>query len=154
MRQLPSVMALSIVVVGLALTTACDDGAGGGPVATQKLDEDSGVLSDNDGLAPTIEHEEFTTPQPASQYVSIIATITDDSDILLVSLYYKTQVSTYFLPIGMNYQSNDQYIGSIPSADLGSAGMHYYIEAVDIYGNIGLLPSGAPNDYFKFDLVD
>ena len=106
-----------------------------------------------DDELPVIEHEEFTAPQSASQNVTITATITDDDAIFLAQIHYRTQVSTYFFTTSLNPQSLTDYVGSIPSEDLGSGGMHYYIEAVDTSGNIAVLPEGAPSEYFKFDLV-
>jgi len=144
---------MSITIALLLSMTACE-GSGGGGAQQQTEDQDTAIGGGVDNLAPSLEHTEVVSPQSASGYVSITATIFDENAIVNTAIYYRPQTSASWSSLGMTAQGPDVYIGTLGPAEMQSGGMHYYIEAVDQYGNVGTLPDGAPNDYFKFDLVE
>lgn len=117
---------------------------------------DKGEITDtaSDVAGPDIRHEGSATAWPMGTDYPVSAVITDDSGLLLVTLYYRRQTSASFDTRGMILSSEGFYSGVIPGEDQGSAGMHYYLEAVDTVGNTATLPAGAPNDFFRFNLVE
>lgn len=131
---------------------ACDGGGDG--TQTQEAEEQDTSLGGDDNISPLVEHDEVVSPQSASGNVSVTATITDENTIVNTAVYYRAQTSANWNSVGMAEQAPDIYVGTLTPGDLQSAGMHYYVEAVDQYGNTATLPDGAPNDYFKFDLVE
>jgi len=144
---------MSITIALILSLTACE-GAGGDGTQTRTEEEDTAVGGSSDNIAPALEHDEVVSPQSASGYVSVTATIFDDSAIVNTAVYFRPQINANWDSVGMTPQGPDVYIGTLGPDDMQSGGMHYYIEAVDQYGNVGTLPDGAPNDYFKFDLVE
>ena len=48
----------------------------------------------------------------------------------------------------------ERFTGFIPADELGSAGMHYYLVAVDSKNNETVYPEPAPDEYLKFDLAE
>jgi hypothetical protein len=133
----------------LLLPLACGDGT-----QTQQVQEDTAFVAGDDDIPPFIEHDPVSSPQSASGYVTVTATITDDSEIIGATLYFRRQVESAWSTTQMNPQGGDIYAGTITSDRMSSGGMHYYIEAIDQYSNIGDYPDGAPADYLKFDLVE
>ncbi len=136
----------------IAALLAC--ASGGGPATAGDEGEDTAFDDSEDRLAPTIEHTPVESPQSASGYVSVTATILDDSAIVNTTVYYRRQVEVSWSTVQMTGQGPDIYVGVLGPEELSSAGMHYYIEAVDQYGNVGTYPEGAPSDFLKFDLVE
>ena len=146
----------SLVILSVLL--ACESGTAsdgaGTPVDSGAGGDDTGLVILGDEAVPEITHVSVSSPQSAAGYVDVFATITDDSEVLAANIYFRRQVTLDWSSAGMSIQGPDSYLGVMTPDDLSSAGMHYYIEAVDVYGNVSRLPAAAPADYFKFDLVE
>ncbi len=113
--------------------------------------DDSGIV---DVEPPVIEHDEVEGPHSATASLSLLATMTDDTGILVAGLYFRTQTELTWQQRGMVQIGQELWQGTLDEGELTTAGMHYYLEAVDLAGNVTLLPEEAPFEYFKFDLVD
>ena len=119
--------------------------------ASSDLDDSGDVLDEE---PPVIEHEPMDAPHSASNSLSILATMLDDTGILVAGLHFRTQTELTWQQRGMAQLGPELWQATLDSGDLTTAGMHYYLEAVDLAGNIAVLPEEAPFEYFKFDLVD
>lgn len=113
---------------------------------------DTGVVGDE--LPPTITHEPVSSPQSASGTVLVTATIVDPDGILVAGVQFRTQTDLAFRSRAMIPLGDDVWQISLTPDDLQTAGMHYYIEAVDNSGLGSTQPDAAPTDYYRFDLVD
>jgi len=116
--------------------------------------DDTAFWGVDDQLAPAIEHEPLASPQSASDYITVEAGVVDDVAVLAVKVYYRRQVDGSFKSHSMATSGPDAYYALLEPADMGSAGMHYYLEAVDTSGNLAYAPEDAPDAFYKFDLVD
>jgi hypothetical protein len=144
-------MAVSALVFGLVL--ACGSGDDDVVAQQQALDrDDTGTLVDTE--PPLIEHDEVLGPHSASASLSILANMVDDTGILVSGVYFRTQTELTFQQRGMVPLGGELWQGTINADEMHTAGMHYYLEAVDLSGNVSYLPEEAPFEYFKFDLVD
>lgn len=114
---------------------------------------------------PVISHDVVPSPQYMLEDVMLSARVVDaDSQVLAVQLFYRQQTSESFKQGGMVLIEPEEgpggvviggtYQGKIPVENLGSSGMHYYFQAVDIEQNMSVYPQAAPEEFFKFDLTD
>ncbi len=143
-------MALAALTLGLL---ACGSGDDDLVAQQQALDlDDTGTPQDFD--PPIIDHAPVEGPHSASASLSILANMVDDTGILVAGIYFRTQTELAFQQRGMVPLGGETWQGTISADELHTAGMHYYLEAVDLSGNIAYLPEEAPFEYFKFDLVD
>ena len=105
--------------------------------------------SDDEGEdleCPDIEHIPVTSPQIIGQPVNVSATVTDDTGVQSVILYYKieTQIVWNQIPLD-NGGSGSVYDEDIPGKDVsGAGGMHYYIWAQDTSPKLNACT--VPND--------
>jgi hypothetical protein len=136
----------------LLLAAGC--GEGDGTQTQEGEQQDTAFDESDDNIGPEIDHAGVESPQPSSAYLNVTATITDESQVLSGTIWYRRQTSTDWKSIAMSSSGADQYLGVIPPEELYSAGMHYYIEASDVFGNTSTSPDAAPTDYLKFDLVE
>lgn len=82
---------------------------------------------------PVITHTPVTTGTPGSSIV-ISAMVTDNTNSLVgVTLYYRAFGTLLFNSAAMSATGN-QYSGTIPGSSVTSAGVEYYIRAVDNFG--------------------
>jgi len=134
--------------LALGLLMGCS-GGGTGVVVTN----DDDPLGNTDQDCPLITHTPIEDAQPYGEDVFITAGATDaDSGVFIVSVYYREETG------GTDW--NDQalravdaagtYEGYIPGDDVQSAGMNYYIEAIDGADNSCTLPEDAPDDSYHF----
>ncbi len=131
------------------------------PTATTP--EFEGVGDDTDASGddldgPLISHSGTSSPQYVGEDISIGARIVDEQNkVLVAEIHYRRQTSENWSSAGMDFDptdGEDRYSGVIPAEQLGSAGMHYYILAVDSKNNESVYPEAAPDEYFKFDLAE
>ena len=133
--------------LALGLLMGCS-GGGTGVVVTP----DDDVVGNTDQDCPLITHTPVEDAQPYGEDVFITAGATDaESGVFIVSVYYKEETSNDW---------NDQQLravdaagtfeGYIPGEDVQSAGMNYYIEAIDGADNSCTLPEDAPDDSYHF----
>ena len=139
------------------LLAGCGALGEGDNVQTVDLDEggdDTAFYGVQDEEAPEIDHDQLASPQSASDYITVEAGVVDDVQVLAVTLFYRRQVDSSFKSHSMATNGPDSYYTLLEPGDMGSAGMHYYVEAVDTSGNVSYAPEDAPDAYYKFDLVD
>lgn len=112
----------------------------------------NGPADDGDTVAPEIEHEPIDAAQYWGEDVFVEATVTDDnSGVFMVRVVYKQETSTFWYEAGLTAQNSEGfYSGVIPGEDVGSAGMHYYIYAVDYEDNTAYMPDDGEEDAYHF----
>ncbi len=103
---------------------------------------------------PVIDHSPVEGTHPATASLAVLANMIDDNGILVAGVYFRTQTEMTFQQRGMVPLGGEIWQGTINAEEMHTAGMHYYLEAVDLSGNVAYLPEEAPFEYFKFDLVD
>ena len=147
-------MRFTFASLSLALLIGCT-ASGDGP-ATDASNTDDEDTAGEDLDYPDVEHSPVDGVQVIGQDLTLSARVNDQTGVLLVKLYFRRQTAQSFSAQGMILVDAETglYQGTIPGDEMGSAGMHYYIEAVDTQGNVGTLPEGAPADYYKFDLIE
>lgn len=99
----------------------------------QVLPDDSNA-DEEDLECPNIEHIPVTSPQTIGQPVEVSATVTDDSGVSSVLLYYKIETAIVWndREPDPELSSGSVYTFVIPGTKVGGAGgMHYYIWAQD-----------------------
>ena len=80
-------------------------------------------------LPPTVKHTPVTET-PAGQKIIISAEVTDDVEVITVSLYYRLPGDEDYISTRMRAEGN-MFIGEIPQEIVTTAGVEYYIEAAD-----------------------
>lgn len=137
----------------MSVLWACTAGVDGD--GTQQLLQDrDDTGTPVDLLPPVIEHTPVAGPHSASASLAILANMADESGILVAGVYFRTQTQLDFQQRGMVPLGGEAWSGTISADEMQTAGMHYYLEGVDLSGNVAYLPEEAPFEYFKFDLVD
>lgn len=147
-------MRITLASLSLALLLGCT--ASGDAPATDATNTDDEDTAGEDLDYPDIQHDAIVSAQVIGQDLTLSARVNDDSGVLLVKVYFRRQTAQNFSAQGMILVDPETglYQGTIPGDEMGSAGMHYYLEAVDTQGNVGTLPEGAPADYYKFNLIE
>jgi len=86
-------------------------------------------ISEEDTIPPTIAHTPITTGNEG-QAITITATITDNIVVTKAELYYRKKGETTYISVTMT-KSDNTYIGTIPSSEVTTVGLQYYINATD-----------------------
>lgn len=115
-----------------------------------KNDQDPTV--DEDTTPPTITHEPIETSQPNGQDVLISCTATDEENpVFMVRVFYKKETDTLYEDVQLRpVDAAGTYEGEIPGDDVASAGMDYYISAIDGEDNEAFMPDDGPDDPYHF----
>ncbi|MCK5561206.1 MAG: fibronectin type III domain-containing protein, partial [Thermoplasmata archaeon] len=125
------------------------------PTPTEDIDI---TVTIEDLTPPSIVHNVVTTGTFGVS-IKISAIITDDaSGVANASLFYKSKSHTNYIEISMG--TNNPYMAEIPSQAATTAGIEYYIKAVDkalnvntaFYGMYGQV-STAPNSTNDIDIM-
>lgn len=88
-----------------------------------------------DNVKPVIVHTPVQTGKVGSD-VSVSAKVTDNIEVDEVTLYYKTSGDAEFKSKTMTYsKTTEKWTATIPGKSVTSAGVQYYLEAVDTTGN-------------------
>ena len=100
--------------------------------------------------APQIIHDYDDDSQPVGIEVPLLVdVITDQRDgcdlrVMVVELFFKQGTDENWSPaVQMEYIDGNQYRGSIPGANVGSASMRYFFKAVDSQQAETVDPPGA-----------
>jgi len=88
-----------------------------------------------DLTAPVIEHTPLSQPFVTGETATISATITDETGIAEVTLFFRPIGSNEYLQVTMPVLNNNIYSVDIPHEYVQGPGMEYYIKAVDKAGN-------------------
>jgi len=120
---------------------------------------DVGVVMDTDfnqdDLAgPSIAHSAITDAQLYGQDVLIEATASDNSGVFVVEMVYKQETSgaSSWKRQTMSEVGGELFQGAIPGDDVGSAGMHYYLQATDSINNTSCLPEECELEPWHFSV--
>lgn len=85
---------------------------------------------------PKVLHEPDTSPVPSDQPYVISATVSDESGVGTVTLFFRQVGSSVFNSVSMKASgNNDLYITEINPDELSPPGLEYYIQAEDAAGN-------------------
>lgn len=124
----------------LPFLVAC---GGGGAVTANAIDPED--IDEGDTTPPTIAYDQEADWAYMSEDFVVEATVTDDTSLYIVSLYYKKETGDWDNKPMMD-SGGGLYSAIISSSDLGSAGMYYYIEALDTSQNTAWSPDEGPSD--------
>jgi len=103
---------------------------------------DHGGGGSGDTEPPNITHSPVTSANEGNP-ILIYATITDNVSVINATLYYRmTGLSTYS-PVSMS-NNGSNYSATIPAFAVTTAGVQYYIMAMDNSSNTAYSPSTAP----------
>lgn len=120
----------------------------------QTVNQGSGpVQEDPDTTAPIIEHVPIDASQAFQEDVLIEAIVVDEeSGVFIVEVNYKREDSTIWNSKGLQLVDPETglYQGEIPAADVQSAGMNYYLFAMDGSGNEVWNPEDGESDAYHF----
>lgn len=135
-------------MVGFQLVlVACGGSETAKVISTDKQRVDTGEL---DETGPVIEHTPITTSQQYEQAVALTATVSDAaSGVESVAGFYKRADEVTWSSVSLE-PSGDLWQGAIPGTDVTGSGMNYYIEAVDIAGNLTAYPINGAADALYF----
>jgi len=126
------------------------------PIQTVPSDwNDTG--SQGEGQGPTITHTPVEAAQVFGEDVAIQAEVGDvDGDLFVVRVYYRTETSTDWNYSALSGDAKTGFSGAISGADVSSAGMYYYLYAMDIEQNETLLPVNGNSTpwHFRVTLAD
>ncbi|MDC4206294.1 MAG: hypothetical protein MPW13_18295 [Candidatus Manganitrophus sp.] len=96
------------------------------------------MIADTDLTAPVIQHDPPTHEFRSGESANIQATITDNTELKEVTLFYRTMGKEEYSSINMERLQPGTYAVSIPKDDIAEPGVEYYIQAADQAGNISL----------------
>jgi hypothetical protein len=113
------------------------------------------TVTQGDETGPSISHVPVADGQSAGKDVEVKATVTDSSGIASVTLYYRTSGTLDFKTTTMTSTGGNLYSGTIPSTSVKSAGVDYYLKAVDksSSSNVTYEPAGAPSMTHHFTVI-
>ena len=152
-------MRIGALLVTAALFSACGS------------DDDSFTIGDPtelpDQTPPVVQHTVDRSPRTIGQSVALEARVTDRSDIESIVVFYQRETDgEAWTALPMTFEvaapadpanSSTGYVADataeIPGSAVNGAGMRYYIEATDIYDNVGCSPSGCRGGPHYFPLV-
>lgn len=105
-----------------------------------------------DTAPPSITHTPVPDGRSPNTPVVVTANVTDGSGLQNVTLFYRTRGTLTFSTTAMT--GGPTYSGTIPAAAVQSAGVEYYLRAVDASpnANVALEPAGAPGAFHSFDV--
>ncbi len=118
------------------------------PVSGQSAPHTFTVV-DVDEDAPEITHTPVANGQTAGEDVSVTASITDASAVT-ATLYYRAEGATVWVELDMPNTGGTGYGVSIPGAAVTTAGVEYYLTAVDALDNETASPASAPTSVHAF----
>jgi hypothetical protein len=100
-----------------------------------------------DGLRPNITHVPLTDTLRTKNY-TVTATVTDNTGVNSVFLYWASSVTAVFNKTSMANTSGDMYSGLIPGKPVGTT-VYYYIESIDnaMTPNIARIPITSTYTY-------
>ncbi|MFD1779878.1 lamin tail domain-containing protein [Fredinandcohnia salidurans] len=99
-----------------------------GTIVAEQVPQQEVVAEENQ--APIITHEQITTAS-AKEDLVISATITDDHQDSLASVYYQTEPDGEFKKLSMTQMDGQIYQATIPKESLTNETLRYYIEVTD-----------------------
>jgi MYXO-CTERM domain-containing protein len=111
------------------------------------------VFGTVDTAGPLIQHVAIPDGQPVNVAVTVTATIQDPSSVAAAVVYYRATGGTTATPVVMTHAGNNVWQATIPGGAVTSAGVDYWITALDgviPVGNASALPAGAPAVVFSF----
>lgn len=127
-------------------------GCGGNGINTTQIN-DGDIQDEGDTTAPTIEYTQAEESVPNTEPYTVSATVTDDeSTVYLVSLYFKPETGDWS-SIAMTAGADNAWSATIPADELTSAGIYYYLTAVDTSQNTAYSPDKGEEDPYHVRLT-
>ncbi len=131
-----------------ALVCAAILGFAGCPEETGDDDDSADVLA-----PPQITHEPVEDGQPEAEPVAVSCTVTDDTGLAQVTLYYRVNgEADWQYALLFEAATPGEYVGHVPQDTVTAAGVDYYIEAIDTDepATAATSPRGAPDSHHAF----
>jgi len=102
-----------------------------------------------DTSCPVIDAGQVLGPVPIGEPIPIRATITDPGcGVFQAEVYYRQETSTTWMSVGLVQGDDGTYFGEIPGEDVVTAGVYYYIYAVDACENGCSLPESEDDAWY------
>jgi hypothetical protein len=101
----------------------------------------AGAAQAADTTPPVITHTAVTSA-PSDTDLIIAARIADESALERTTLYFRMQGSTNYYSTGLVLMAGE-YRATIPATYVTPGGIEYYIQAVDLTGNVAVWPVGG-----------
>ena len=110
------------------------------------------TVTSGDTSGPSIAHTAVANGQVAGAAVTIAAAVVDGSGVASVTLYYRILGAASWTIQAMSHGTGDSYQGVIPADQVTSAGVQYYLRAVDAStaSNASVAPVTAPGTPYGF----
>lgn len=110
------------------------------------------TLVDVDG--PRITHTPVEDERPAGVAVPVVATVTDESGVAEVRVYFRASGTAAFASAPLS-ASGETFSGEIPAALVAEGGVDYYLEATDASDdqNLSRDPEAAPQEVHSFTVA-
>jgi hypothetical protein len=112
------------------------------------------TVSPGDETPPVITHTPIADGQPEGRPVAVVARIEDASlPLARAEVFYRTHGTTTWETLTMTQSgTSGQWSALLPASAATTAGVDYYIEAVDgaPLANVGRAPETAPDDFYSF----
>lgn len=131
----------------LALVAGCGDGLTATAVKDDEVDQ-------GDTTPPTIVYTQEQEWATLDEPIVVEATITDEeSTVYLATLNFKQETGAWQSRAFMEGEAG-VWTATIPADELGSAGIYYYIEAVDTAQNVAYSPKDGEADPYHLRLSE
>jgi CSLREA domain-containing protein len=101
-----------------------------------------------DVAPPVITHSSVTSPLPANVAIPITATVTDDTGVQSVTLFYRTTGAYSELALAA---SGNLYAATIPANQVAAPSVDYYLEASD---GVSVTRSGQADNPHRITILD
>ena len=110
------------------------------------------TITVEDTDAPVISHTPIGDGQTEGIAVAVSANIADATGVASATLYYRVTGAGSWSTAAMGNTSGDTWSADIPAGSVTTAGVDYYIYAIDSAAtpNSGTDPSSAPTTYHNF----
>jgi MYXO-CTERM domain-containing protein len=112
------------------------------------------VTTAADTTPPTITHTKVADGQLANTAVDVTATVADSGGVAQVAFLYRVTGTTTFTALALTRQgTSDVWAATLPSPDVQTPGVEYYLQARDFANNVARSPSDAPTTLHTFTVV-
>ncbi|MCB9531151.1 MAG: PKD domain-containing protein [Myxococcales bacterium] len=138
----------AVVEPGVQVYAHATDGVGN---AADSATVSFTVTPPPDLTPPTIVLATVANGQPEGQAVAVSAEITDLTGVASAALYYRVTGAASYQNVAMSL-SGGAWRATIPGASVTTAGVDYYVRAVDSApaGNVAVAPASAPATPARF----
>ena len=112
------------------------------------------IDNEEDMVGPAFRNIASTPTDPeVLQPIDISAIVEDKNGVFDVNLYYRSGEEKIYKKTSMTNSDADNYIGTIPAADVRVTGLYYYLAAKDGTDNIGFSDTASTEIAFNANVM-